>query len=158
MQRQCAKYHLPWKRPSNFPHRAILPVRVAILGSNQRWISAYTKQIMLMNFAEDRDVEAPELVGEALQGLGLPAPEILHAAQTHENKLHLREQTETARIRGVFGAPTFLSAKKCFGAMIDLKMPRTSRGSKVNRPSRGQRIESPFKFPTDEGLGSCLPA
>jgi len=114
MERQCAKYHLPWKRPSNFPRRAILPMRVAILGSNEPWISAYNKQIMLMNFAQDRDIEAPQLVGEVLQGLGLPAPEILRAAQTDENKLRLREQTETARTRGIFGAPTFFVGEEMF--------------------------------------------
>jgi len=114
MERQCTKYRLPWKRPSNFPRRAILPMRVAILGSNEPWISAYNKQIMHMNFAEDRDVEAPELVGEVLQGLGLPASEILRAAQTDENKLRLREQTETARTRGVFGAPTFFVGEEMF--------------------------------------------
>jgi len=114
MERQCAKYHLPWKRPSNFPRRAILPMRVAILGSNEPWISAYNKQIMLMNFAEDRDIEAPELIEEVLQGLGLPAPEILRAAQTDENKFRLREQTESARMCGIFGAPTFFVGEEMF--------------------------------------------
>jgi 2-hydroxychromene-2-carboxylate isomerase len=49
-----------------------------------------------------------------LARLGLPAARILQDAQAEQNKLRLREQTETARARGVFGAPTFFVRGEMF--------------------------------------------
>ena len=39
---------------------------------------------------------------------GLPALELVERAQTAAVKLRLREQTETAKCKGILGAPTFL--------------------------------------------------
>lgn len=107
MVRQCRKYGLPWAQPSRFPRSALLPLRVALVGAEQPWMSAYCQRMMQLNFAEDRELESPELVAGVLAGLGLPAETIIAEAQSDPNKLRLREQTETARNRGVFGAPTF---------------------------------------------------
>jgi 2-hydroxychromene-2-carboxylate isomerase len=107
MARQCRKYQLPWRRPTTFPRRALLPMRVALLGAAQPWIGAYCKRIMLLNFAEDRDVESPETVSDVLTHLGLPAAEILGDAQREANKSGLRDQTAAAKAKGIFGAPTF---------------------------------------------------
>ena len=35
---------------------------------------------------------------------------VLAAAQSDDNKMHLRNQTEEAQRRGIFGAPTFITA------------------------------------------------
>jgi 2-hydroxychromene-2-carboxylate isomerase len=107
MARQCRKYQLPWRRPTTFPRRTLLPMRIALLGAAQPWIGAYCKRIMLLNFAEDREVDSPETVSDVLTHLGLPAAEILGDAQGEANKLGLRDQTATAKAKGIFGAPTF---------------------------------------------------
>ena len=107
MARQCRKYSLPWHRPSQFPRRSLLPTRVALLGEEQPWMGAYCRRIMRMNFVEDRDIDTPEAVGEALVELGLPVDQLLREAQEDAIKQRLRERTELARARGIFGAPTF---------------------------------------------------
>jgi len=114
MVRQCEKYGLPWKRPSSFPRNTILAMRVALLGSDQAWISDYNKKIMQFNFAEDRDISQPEVVHEALCALGLPAENLIAEAQSEGNKLRLRAQTDEARQRGIFGAPTFFVGSDMF--------------------------------------------
>jgi len=114
MARQCEKYHLPWTRPSKFPRRTVLPARVALLGADEPWIGAYSKRLMQINFVEDRDIDTPEVVSEVLDGLGLPASDLLGEAQSDENKLRLRKQTDEARRRGVFGAPTFFVRAEMF--------------------------------------------
>ncbi|WP_266168568.1 2-hydroxychromene-2-carboxylate isomerase [Dyella subtropica] len=114
MARRCEKYGLPWQRPTTFPRRALLPIRVAMVGADQPWIGAYCKQIMLMNFAQDRDIDSVEAVSEALDKLGLPVADIMAAAQSEENKLNLRRQTEEAQARGIFGAPMFFVGSEMF--------------------------------------------
>jgi 2-hydroxychromene-2-carboxylate isomerase len=114
MARQCEKYHLPWKKPSNFPRSALLPMRVAMLGADQPWLGKYNKQMMQINFVEDHDIDGPEAVGKVLSELELPAASIIAEAQSEANKLRLRAQTDDARQRGIFGAPTFFVGTEMF--------------------------------------------
>jgi len=114
MVRQCRKYGVPWRRPSVFPRIALLPMRVALLGAGEPWMGEYCRRIMLCNFSEDRDINSEAVVSEVLAQLGLPAAGLVRDAQTEQNKLKLRAQTETARTRGVFGAPTFFVRGEMF--------------------------------------------
>ncbi|MDN0075572.1 2-hydroxychromene-2-carboxylate isomerase [Crenobacter sp. SG2303] len=114
MARQCRKYGLPWTRPTTFPRRALLPLRVALIGADTPWAGEYCRRVMSLNFAADRDIDSPEAVGDVLMQLGLPAAQLIDAAQAEPTKLRLREQTSTALDRGVFGAPTFFVRGEMF--------------------------------------------
>ncbi|HEX8611337.1 MAG TPA: 2-hydroxychromene-2-carboxylate isomerase [Telluria sp.] len=114
MQRQCDKYGLPWTQPRAFPRRALLPLRVALLGAGESWIGAFCQRIMQCNFVDDREIDDPALVGEVLAALGLDAGALLAAASTEQNKLALRLQGEEAVRRGVFGAPMFFAGEDMF--------------------------------------------
>jgi 2-hydroxychromene-2-carboxylate isomerase len=114
MARLCERYALPWCRPSTFPRRALLPMRVALLAADEPWMGKYCRRMMLLNFAEDRDIDNPAAVAEVLEGIGLPAAPWLEAAQSAGNKERLRQQTELARQRGIFGAPTFFAGDEMF--------------------------------------------
>ena len=114
MARQATKYALEFRKPTQFPRVALLPMRVALLGANESWISAFCKRAMQQNFVEDIDINDMANVRRALTGL-VPDPEaILSAAQGDENKHRLRTQTEEASRRGLFGAPTFLVGDEMF--------------------------------------------
>jgi 2-hydroxychromene-2-carboxylate isomerase len=114
MVRLCRKYGLPWVKPSVFPRLGILPLRVALLGVEQPWIGAFCRQVMQLNFALDQDINEPDSLARLLTELGLPASAILRRAQTEPIKSQLREQTEQARMRGIFGAPTFFVGTEMF--------------------------------------------
>jgi len=114
MARQCRKAGIPWRKPTTFPRSALLPLRVAMLGAQQPWIGPYCRRIMSLNFAEDRAIDVPDVVAEVLDHLGLPSQEILEAAQSDANKLRLREQTESAKAKGIFGAPMFFAGTEMF--------------------------------------------
>ncbi|AXF10190.1 disulfide bond formation protein DsbA [Paraburkholderia graminis] len=114
MERQCRKYGIALTRPSVFPRAALLAMRVALLGAEREWIAAYCREIMQQNFVHDRDIGSVEVVGEALVKLGLPAQQIIAEAQSDANKLRLREQTEAAAAKGIFGAPTFFIGDEMF--------------------------------------------
>lgn len=114
MARLCDKYGLPWRQPTNFPRTALLPMRVALIGADQGWIAPFARRMMTMNFAEDREIDNLEAVGEALTELGLDARAILALALTDENKLRLRHQTQQAQALGLFGAPSFACGNELF--------------------------------------------
>jgi 2-hydroxychromene-2-carboxylate isomerase len=114
MPRQCRKYGLRWVQPSTFPRVGVLPLRVALVGLEHPWLGAFCRAVMELNFVLDRDINTPESLEPILTGLGLPAAKILQEAQTEPIKARLREQTEEARIRGIFGAPTFFVGTEMF--------------------------------------------
>lgn len=114
MVRQCRKYGLPWRRPSNFPRAAVLPLRIALAGAGQPWIGEFCRRTMRLNFAEDRDIDAPETMAALLAGMDLPAHRVIDEALADANKLRLRRQTETAMEKGIFGAPTFFVGDEMF--------------------------------------------
>ncbi|WP_313167689.1 2-hydroxychromene-2-carboxylate isomerase [Massilia oculi] len=108
MARRAAKYGLPFRRPSVFPRRALLPMRVALLAAHEAWMGEYCRRIMRMAWAGDREIDDPAPVLEALAGLA-PDPRALVArAGVDAAKAALREQTLDARRRGIFGAPSFI--------------------------------------------------
>lgn len=114
MVRQCRKYGLPWQRPSSFPRAAVLPLRIALAGAGQPWIGEFCRRTMQLNFAEDRDIDAPETMARLLADMDLPAHRVIDEALSDANKLRLRRQTETAMEKGIFGAPTFFVGDEMF--------------------------------------------
>src|SRR5690606_7668805 len=113
-QRQARKYGIAFKLPSVFPRIALLPSRVAILGAQQPWQAAFCKNVMQQNWVLDQDINEAEQVLAALAGLVEDPARTLEQAQSDANKLKLREQTQLAREKGVFGAPTFFAGDEMF--------------------------------------------
>jgi 2-hydroxychromene-2-carboxylate isomerase len=114
MERECRKYGLAWKRPSAFPRATLLPARVALIGAEQPWMGEYCRRVMQLNFAADQDIDSVACMSEVLEQLGLGAQEIIDQAQHETNKLRLRHQTDRAKAKGVFGAPTFFVGGEMF--------------------------------------------
>jgi len=114
MVRQCRKYGLRWVRPSTFPRIGLLASRIALLGAERPWIGAFCRRVMELNFVLDEDINQENRLARILTDLGLPASEILGQAQAEPTKIRLREQTEQARAKGIFGAPTFFVGTEMF--------------------------------------------
>ena len=114
MARQCAKYGLRWQRPSAFPRNGLLASRVAVAGESAPWLADFCQQVLLANFADDREISDPAVIAAILDGLGLDATAILAAANGDAVKAALRERTAAAQERGVFGAPMFFIDDEMF--------------------------------------------
>jgi 2-hydroxychromene-2-carboxylate isomerase len=114
MTRQCRKYGLRWVQPSTFPRIGVLPSRIALLGADRPWMGAFCRRVMELNFARDMEINLPDHLTPVLEELGLPSADILAKAQADSTKILLRNQTEEARTRGVFGAPTFFVGSEMF--------------------------------------------
>ena len=110
MERQCLKYNLPWRKPSVFPRSGVLAARVALLGGD--WVPELSRRIMTANFAEDREIGEPAVVSEILESMGLA--HLLAEANAESNKPLLRAQTERAKAKGIFGAPTFFVGNEMY--------------------------------------------
>jgi len=114
MERQCRKYGLQWRRPSTFPRLGVVPSRMALIGADQPWIGAFCRRVMELNFVLDQDINQADRLAPILKELGLSAGTILDQAQAEPMKQRLRDQTEQARCRGIFGAPTFFVGTEMF--------------------------------------------
>lgn len=114
MERQCDKYGLPWKKPSVFPRRALLPARVAIAAKDQGWLAPFCRQIMHANFVDDREIDDVATVADVLARLHVAPDEWLALAQGEAAKMALRNQSDEAVRRGIFGAPTFFVGDEMF--------------------------------------------
>ena len=114
MERQCRKYGLQWRQPSTFPRLGVVPSRVALIGADQPWIGAFCRRVMELNFVLDQDINQTDRLAPILKELGLSAGTILDQAQAEPMKQRLRDQTEQARCRGIFGAPTFFVGTEMF--------------------------------------------
>ena len=114
MERQCRKYGLEWRKPSRFPRLGVVPLRIALVGTDEPWLGAFCRKVMELNFVRDEEINDPARLTGVLSELGLPAAEIVAAAQSEPIKTRLREQTDEARAKGVFGAPTFFVGGEMF--------------------------------------------
>jgi 2-hydroxychromene-2-carboxylate isomerase len=114
LERLCAKYGLPLRRPSRFPRPSLLAARVACVGAGEPWGGDFIRAVYHANFAEDRDIADAKVVGALVESVGQPAAAVLERAQSAATKLQLREHTEEATRLGIFGAPTFVAAGELF--------------------------------------------
>ena len=114
MRRQCVKYGLRWQRPSLFPRNALLAARIALQGEGTAWLEDFCEQVMLANFADDREIGDEAVLAGILTGLGVDSAEIIAAAKTDACKAALRARTADAQARGIFGAPMFFVSDEMF--------------------------------------------
>src|SRR5207237_9918598 len=76
LERLCAKYALPWRKPSVFPRNSLLAARVACaLSGTQREADA-VRAIFRANFADDRDISDPHVLAAVLAGVGVAADDV----------------------------------------------------------------------------------
>jgi 2-hydroxychromene-2-carboxylate isomerase len=114
LARICDELDLPWGRPSVFPRPSLPAARVALAATGEPWVGAFVRGIYHANFAADRDVADPVVVGEVLAAAGAdPAPWLARTSDPAV-KDALRVQTERAQAAGIFGAPSFTIGDELF--------------------------------------------
>ena len=69
---------------------------------------------MELNFVRDQDINQPEQMVPIVAELGLSTLGLTERAQSEPIKNRLRDQTEQARAKGIFGAPTFFVGTEMF--------------------------------------------
>jgi 2-hydroxychromene-2-carboxylate isomerase len=110
LERICADLSLPFRQPVPFPQNSLLAARVALVGLHEAWGEEFCLEIFRSQFGEGRRIDDAAAIAEILAHLEIAPDPVLKAAQSDDNKARLREQTEAAQQRGIFGAPTFIAA------------------------------------------------
>ena len=108
IERRCAAYGIPFRRPTQFPRHSLLAARVACGASGQPWMPEFARRVFTANFGEDRDISDRALSTSILDSLGLDGAALVTGTTDPVVKERLRLQTEQAWEAGVFGAPTFI--------------------------------------------------
>lgn len=114
LERLCARYGLPWRRPSVFPRSSVRAARIALVADAEGWAAPFARAAAGANFAEDREVGDPEVLAAIVAALGHDPARVLAAAEEPGTKALLRARTDEARALGMFGAPDFVVAGELF--------------------------------------------
>ncbi len=109
LERLCADLALPFRRPQPFPQSGLLAARLALVGLADGWGEDFCRAVFRAEFADGARIDDAAVIGGILTGLKLDPTSALAAAQTDGNKQRLRQQTDEAQRRGIFGAPTFVA-------------------------------------------------
>lgn len=113
MERRAEKYGLDFKRPDQadaeaFPQHSVLAARVAIACLAEPWGRDFCRKVFRAQFAQGLKISDPAVIGDCLERVGAHAQTFLKSAQSDASKSALRLQTDEARSRGIYGAPSFI--------------------------------------------------
>jgi 2-hydroxychromene-2-carboxylate isomerase len=116
LERQCAKHAVPFRKPSQFPRPSLLATRIALtLESSPTLVGEFVRRVYLANFHDDADTTSNDVVRGVLQSMALPDGDaVLQRATSNDTKERLRQRSEEAIARGIFGAPTFLIGNELY--------------------------------------------
>ncbi|MGK2742477.1 2-hydroxychromene-2-carboxylate isomerase [Tepidicaulis sp. LMO-SS28] len=114
MERLCATYKLPFKRPQVFPQNGLKAARIALAGMKEGWGEDFSRAVYRANFVDGLIISDDAVLSEVLDLVGVEPEEAFAAANAQANKDALRLQTEEALTRGIFGAPSFTVGDELF--------------------------------------------
>ena len=110
LERICGALGLPFKQPPQFPQNTVLPSRVALVALQHPWGEDFCRAVYSAEFGDAHNIGEPSEIARILTNLGQNAEAVMQTAQSDDNKLALRAQTELAGKLGIFGAPSFIAS------------------------------------------------
>jgi len=111
--RRAEALDIPIKRPSVYPPNSLLTARVALLGIDEGWGVAFTKEAFSQHWLNDVAIGTDENTRAGLAAIGQNPDEALDRALGDSNKEALRSQTQQAVELGLFGSLFGGSAQSC---------------------------------------------
>jgi 2-hydroxychromene-2-carboxylate isomerase len=109
LERFAARYGAPFNHNPFFPINTLLLMRgaTAIQMRDESRFIPYADAVYRSIWVDGKNMNDPAVVVAALQESGFDAQELLTLTAEQDVKDRLREVTQDAVARGVFGAPTF---------------------------------------------------
>lgn len=118
--RKAALLGIPLRPPRFHPFNPLLALRLSSLPLAEDVRRSLVTALFEAVWVRGLHVSEPPALAELLRELGLPADELLLAAQQPEAKARLRQQTDAAIANGVFGVPTMIVGDELFWGYDDL--------------------------------------
>jgi 2-hydroxychromene-2-carboxylate isomerase len=109
MARVAASRGLDFRMPEPFPAHSLMATRLALIGKQQGWCEAFSRAAFAAEFARGEDIANLDVLRRLLTQMGVDTDAAIEAANSTENKDRLRHETEEAKARGIFGAPSFVT-------------------------------------------------
>jgi len=98
----------------NFPVNTLALMRMAVAAKADGMLTRYVDAVFHHMWEAPKKMDDPEVIRAALLESGLDADRLIAAAQTHEVKQALMNNTEDAAARGAFGSPTFFVGQEIY--------------------------------------------
>lgn len=114
VQLWARRYGVPMQIPSAFPTKSIQALRACLVAEGQGRQAEAMHALFRAYFAQGKDIAQPEVVALALKEAGFDAAAVLAATEEPAAKEGLRQKTELALSRGVFGVPAFFVGDRLF--------------------------------------------
>ena len=129
-------YDVPLQFPNPFPFRTFKTMRAAMFCSGRGELEAFTREAFDLYWQEDGapeglDADENDQIKEISRRIGTDPEQVLGGAAAPENKRALKDATEKALERGVFGAPTFFVDGEMFWGNDRLHFVEATLESKV---------------------------
>lgn len=109
IERIAASRGLQFKLEGVFPQNSLNAARLAIIGAEEGWAPAFTREVYLLEFRDNADISKAGTLKKALAAVGQDPEALLARAQEQPVKDALRAQTDLAASLKIFGAPSFLT-------------------------------------------------
>jgi 2-hydroxychromene-2-carboxylate isomerase len=114
MVRQCAAHGLPFSKPDIFPAHSVTAARLALQGTGEGWCPDFSRRVYHAQFVEGLDISKDQVLSDILASIELDADGLLELTKDPDIKGALRQQTEAAAVKGIFGAPSFVVGSELF--------------------------------------------
>jgi 2-hydroxychromene-2-carboxylate isomerase len=142
--RTASALGLPLEGPPAHPFNPLLALRAASAVDDDDAQRRLMVALMDAAWAEGRDLERREVVSDVAARVGLDGAHLLERAGDPVIKQRLRERTEDAIARGVFGVPSFVIEGEIFWGSdrIDALLRRL-RGTRTDEDKLARMLARP---------------
>ncbi len=110
LERITADLGLPFRKPDPFPQNSLTAARIATSLPDDGKRAAFSREVYRLEFGEGLSIADAEVLGRALKAAGVEPATALIAAGSDAVKQALRATTEEAKAKGLFGAPSIVTA------------------------------------------------
>lgn len=114
MERFARGYKVPFVFNPYFPVNTLYLMRGAVAFLDTPAFNAYLQAIFTGMWADKKNLGDPKVVAEVLSKAGFDPAEVIARCDDDAVKTRLKQLTEEAVERGVFGAPTFFVEDEMF--------------------------------------------
>ena len=112
--RWVRRYGIRYKMNPTFPQNTVSALRLALVAQEKDVFSAVHQPLFDAMWVHEKNLSDAAVLGDVISAAGLPVDATLAEINSDRIKNRLRENTDEAVARGVFGAPTMFVGEEMF--------------------------------------------